>query len=217
MERGEVRGREGGNTEWRKVHCWWLLFVVCVTTVNRAWQTGSKISGRTKTRASVLILPAGNDSLARFRGNSGDSQADKVKRRRTDTVCSYASVNLHAYGAFSKLKFEKKLLLHEMIAENWMNVRISENSCACILLQSIFYSLRVKIFKKLMWIHSSLHPLSKMQMRLSICRDIFIAGHFFLLLLPLRGSEMSHGFYYTLYSPICLPCSSYHIVKVMTD
>lgn len=44
------------------------LFVLCVTTVSGAWQTGSKISGHPKTRASVLILPAGNDSLARFRG-----------------------------------------------------------------------------------------------------------------------------------------------------
>lgn len=90
VERGKDGGREGENSEWRKVHCWWLLFVVCVTTVNRAGQTGSKISGHPKTRASVLILPAGNDSLARFRGNSEDSRADKVKGWRTlnDTVCS---------------------------------------------------------------------------------------------------------------------------------
>lgn len=107
------------------------MFVVCVTPVNRAWQTGSKISGHPKTRASVLILPAGNDSPACFRGNSEDSQADKVKKRRTlnYTVCSestnpvsglHASVRgvmhvyscivssmffLHVYGIFSNLKF----------------------------------------------------------------------------------------------------------------
>lgn len=55
--------------------------MVCVTTVSRAWQTGSEISGHPKTRASVLILPAGNDSLARFRGNAEDSQTDKEERR----------------------------------------------------------------------------------------------------------------------------------------
>lgn len=54
--------------------------MVCVTTVNIAWQTGSKISGHPKTRASVLILPPEDDPLARFRGNSEDFQTDKVKR-----------------------------------------------------------------------------------------------------------------------------------------
>lgn len=95
VEREKVKDRNEENSEWAvdvDDSCLWYAWLLWV----RAWQTGSEISGLAKARASVLILPAGSHSLACFRGNTEDSQADKVKRRRNLNdmlVCIRESTN----------------------------------------------------------------------------------------------------------------------------
>lgn len=69
-----------------------------MNTVSEPWRTGSKTHGHPKTRASLLILPAGNHSVAHSRGNSEDSQGGKApkpkyKRGGTLVLCSSPKVN----------------------------------------------------------------------------------------------------------------------------